>query len=54
MSASANPVPGNASVLRTRFTETFGIKHPIIQGGMQWVGVLSSSQLSPTQAPWAS
>ncbi|MDE1882714.1 MAG: nitronate monooxygenase [Rhodospirillales bacterium] len=25
-------------MLRTRFTETFGIKHPIVQGGMQWVG----------------
>jgi NADH:quinone reductase (non-electrogenic) len=24
--------------LRTRFTETFGIDHPIVQGGMQWVG----------------
>lgn len=24
--------------IRTRFTETFGIDHPIIQGGMQWVG----------------
>lgn len=24
--------------LRTRFTETFGVKHPIVQGGMQWVG----------------
>ena len=24
--------------LRTRFTETFGIEHPIVQGGMQWVG----------------
>ena len=24
--------------LRTRFTEMFGIEHPIIQGGMQWVG----------------
>lgn len=22
----------------TRFTETFGITHPIVQGGMQWVG----------------
>lgn len=22
----------------TRFTETFGIEHPIVQGGMQWVG----------------
>jgi len=25
--------------LRTRFTETFGIEAPIVQGGMQWVGV---------------
>ncbi len=25
-------------MLRTRFTEIFGIKHPIVQGGMQWVG----------------
>jgi nitronate monooxygenase len=24
--------------LKTRFTETFGIRHPIVQGGMQWVG----------------
>ncbi len=24
--------------LRTRFTEMFGVEHPIIQGGMQWVG----------------
>jgi nitronate monooxygenase len=26
------------TVLKTRFTETFGIEHPIVQGGMQWVG----------------
>jgi NAD(P)H-dependent flavin oxidoreductase YrpB (nitropropane dioxygenase family) len=25
-------------VLRTRFTEAFGVEHPIVQGGMQWVG----------------
>lgn len=25
-------------MLKTKFTETFGIKHPIVQGGMQWVG----------------
>ncbi len=25
-------------MLKTRFTEEFGITHPIIQGGMQWVG----------------
>ena len=25
-------------MLKTRFTEEFGIKYPIVQGGMQWVG----------------
>lgn len=25
-------------MFKTRFTETFGIRHPIVQGGMQWVG----------------
>jgi nitronate monooxygenase len=25
-------------VIRTRFTEVFGVEHPIVQGGMQWVG----------------
>ena len=25
-------------MIKTRFTEMFGIKHPIAQGGMQWVG----------------
>ncbi|WP_226365398.1 nitronate monooxygenase family protein [Pseudonocardia sp. ICBG162] len=24
--------------LRTRFTEVFGVEHPVVQGGMQWVG----------------
>jgi nitronate monooxygenase len=24
--------------IRTRFTEMFGVRHPIVQGGMQWVG----------------
>ncbi len=24
--------------LRTRFTEEFGVEHPIVQGGMMWVG----------------
>ena len=24
--------------IRTRFTELFGVEHPIAQGGMQWVG----------------
>ena len=25
-------------MLRTRFTESFGVEHPIVQGGMMWVG----------------
>jgi len=25
-------------VIRTRFTEIFGVDHPLMQGGMQWVG----------------
>ena len=24
--------------IRTKFTETFGVEHPVVQGGMQWVG----------------
>jgi NADH:quinone reductase (non-electrogenic) len=24
--------------LTTKFTETFGVEHPIVQGGVQWVG----------------
>ena len=24
--------------MRTRITEMLGIEHPIVQGGMQWVG----------------
>ncbi|MFG1927265.1 NAD(P)H-dependent flavin oxidoreductase [Cryptosporangium sp. NPDC048952] len=26
------------SVLNTRFTQLFGVEHPVVQGGMQWVG----------------
>ena len=25
-------------MITTKFTETFGVEHPIVQGGMQWVG----------------
>jgi NAD(P)H-dependent flavin oxidoreductase YrpB (nitropropane dioxygenase family) len=28
----------SATMLTTAFTETFGVEHPIMQGGMQWVG----------------
>ncbi|MGW3480555.1 hypothetical protein [Rhodococcus indonesiensis] len=24
--------------MRTRFTEAFGVEHPIVQGGMMWAG----------------
>ena len=24
--------------MKTRFTENVGVEHPIVQGGMQWVG----------------
>jgi NAD(P)H-dependent flavin oxidoreductase YrpB (nitropropane dioxygenase family) len=24
--------------MKTKFTEVFGVEHPIVQGGMQWVG----------------
>ena len=24
--------------IRTKFTEAFGVEHPVVQGGMQWVG----------------
>src|SRR4051794_21284962 len=30
--------PESRAMLRTRFTELFGVLHPIVQGGMQWVG----------------
>src|SRR5579862_4579053 len=32
------PQRSDSHVLTTRFTETFGIEHPMVQGGMQWVG----------------
>src|SRR5271167_1962091 len=25
-------------MIKTRFTELLGVEHPIVQGGMQWVG----------------
>ncbi|KRB77779.1 nitronate monooxygenase [Nocardioides sp. Root190] len=27
-----------STIFHTRFTEAFGVEHPIVQGGMQWVG----------------
>ena len=33
----ASPFKGIA-MLKTRFTDMFSVRHPIVQGGMQWVG----------------
>jgi nitronate monooxygenase len=30
--------PRESKMIKTRFTEMFGVDHPIVQGGMQWVG----------------
>ena len=34
--AGLNHFGGN--MIKTRFTELVGVEHPIVQGGMQWVG----------------
>jgi hypothetical protein len=41
---SVNPIP-IAMVLTTRVTKLLGIEHPIIQGGMHYVGYAGSSQI---------
>jgi NADH:quinone reductase (non-electrogenic) len=41
-------------MIKTRFTEMFGIKHPIVQGGMQWVGRAELTSRLRTRARWAS
>jgi NAD(P)H-dependent flavin oxidoreductase YrpB (nitropropane dioxygenase family) len=33
-------------VLKTRFSEMFGVEYPIVQGGMQWVGRAAWSRLA--------
>src|SRR4026207_655271 len=44
--------------MKTRFTELVGVEHPIVQGGMQWVGraelvaaVANAGALGPITAP---
>src|SRR5260370_34892759 len=32
------PRKQRADMIKTRFTELVGVEHPIVQGGMQWVG----------------
>jgi NAD(P)H-dependent flavin oxidoreductase YrpB (nitropropane dioxygenase family) len=41
-------------MIRTRFTELFGVEHPIAQGGMQWVGTAELVAPWPTPGRWAS
>ena len=41
-------------MIKTRFTELFGVEHPIVQGGMQWVGRAELGRLSPMPARSAS
>ena len=33
-------------MIKTRFTELVGVEHPIVQGGMQWVGRAGITQLA--------
>ena len=40
--------------LKTRFTELVGVEHPIVQGGMQWVGRAELVARWPMPAAWAS
>lgn len=38
--------------IKTRITEFFGIEHPIVQGGMHYVGAQKWPLRSPTPAGW--
>ncbi len=40
--------------MKTRITELFGIEHPIIQGGMHYVGFAELAAAVSTPAAWAS
>ena len=40
-------------MFKTRFTEAFGVKHPIVLGGMQNVGRAELIAAAATQAFWA-
>lgn len=41
-------------MIRTTFTEMFGVDHPLVCGGMTGLGTAGSSRRSPRRAPWAS
>src|SRR5437868_9184734 len=38
MRGSIRDKESGLKMIKTRFTEMFGVEHPIAQGGMQWVG----------------
>jgi NAD(P)H-dependent flavin oxidoreductase YrpB (nitropropane dioxygenase family) len=38
-------------MIKTRFTELVGVEHPIVQGGMQWVGRAELVAAVPMPAP---
>src|ERR1700677_2655442 len=35
---TAGEETSGVKMIKTRFTELVGVEHPIVQGGMQWVG----------------
>ena len=43
-----------AVTITTRFTQLIGIEHPIVQGGMQWVGRAELAAAVSKPAPSAS
>lgn len=39
-------------MIKTKFTEMFGIEKPIVQGGMQHLGIAEFASLVAMQAVW--
>src|SRR5262249_12113502 len=39
-------------MIRTRFTDMFGVEHPIVQGGMQWVGRAELTSAAARAGGW--
>lgn len=40
--------------IRTKITEMLGIQHPIVQGGMMWVGTADMAAAVSNAGVWAS
>ena len=43
-----------AATIQTRVNEMLGIEHPIIQGGMQWVGTADLASAVSNAGAWVS